>query len=199
MQRQAAEWVVVRRRAPRRAIVRLVTYLLTGVGITAVGWVLFVTEPQRLASGDPNPAARAPLFVAICVVFAVAAATVPVWRPPRLAVNHYGLAVRPGAFRTVLLPWVHVEEVAALTVPGRRRGEAYLLFACDGHLGRHSGDRPRFVDRAVLREADRATEGRATGFDLAVRLTDFRQSPEGLLRDLAGFAPPHVLVADRVE
>jgi len=200
MQRQAsAEWVVIRRRAPRRAMIRLAGYLALAIVVTGVTWALFITEPARLANGESNPAASAPLFTGLIAGIGVALATIPVLRPPNLAVNHYGVAVRPGAFRTVLLPWVHVEEVAALSVPGRRSSDAYLLFACDDHIGRHSGDRPRFLDRGVLREGNRATEGRAASFHMAIRLAEFQQSPAVVLREVAGFTPPHITVADQLE
>lgn len=199
MQRQSAEWVVIRRRAPRRALIRLMGYATLAAVVVIITWLLFVTEPDSLANGQPNPAASAPTFAGLVACVGVGIAVIPVIRPPQLAVNHFGLAVRPGAFRTVLLPWVHVDEVAAMAVPGRRTSDAYLLLACDAHIGRHSGDRPRFLDRAVLREANRATEGRAASFDMALRLADFRQSPADLLRQVAGFAPPHVTVADQLD
>lgn len=171
---------------------------LLATAVTVITWALFVTEPATLSNGQANPAAATPLFVGMLAGVAVAVAALPVIRPPQLAVNHFGLAVRPGAFRTVLLPWVHVEEVAAMAVPGRRSSDAYLFIACDDHVGRHSGDRPRFLDRAVLREANQATEGRAVNFDIALRLADFRRPPADLLRHVAEFAPPHVTIADQL-
>ena len=183
--------------APR--VVSLAASTVLAAVVVVVTWALFVTEPDLLSDGSPNPAAAAPTFVALMACVGVGIAVIPVVRPPQLAVNHFGLAVRPGAFRSVLLPWVHVEEVAAMSVPGRRRSDAYLFIACDAHIGRHSGDRPRFLDRAVLREANRVTEGRAVNFDMALRLADFADPAPDLLRRVGRFAPRHVTVADELD
>lgn len=194
-----AEWVVVRHQLPRRAVIRLVGYFLAAAAITFFTWLLFATEPSTLADGEPNPTARATPFMGAMVTLGLVLVAGSALRPPRLAVNHYGVAVRPGAFRTVLLPWMHIEEVAGVIVPGRGKGDPYLLFACDEYCGYHSGDRPRFLDRAVLREANRATEGRLGGFDVAVRLSDFKHSPREVAAHVAKFAPKHVSVVNQLD
>lgn len=196
---QKAEWTTVKQRLPRRALVKLVTYLIVGVAATYACRVLFSTEPEVLDNGESNPAAQVPTFIGIAATAIVLLVAVSVFRQPRLAINHYGIAVRPGATRTVLLPWMHVEEVTVITVPVRGKGDAYLIFACDDYCGRHSGDRPRFVDRAVLREANRATEGRVSNYDLAVRLADFAETPDAIIDQVAGFAPSHVDVLNQLE
>lgn len=194
-----AEWTAVRQRAPRRAWIRLGTYLIVGIAATVFTDLLFSTEPEVLMSGVSNPAAKVPTFVGIVAFIAVVLSAVRALRPPQLAANHYGVTVRPGAFRSLLLPWVHLEEVTAAMVPGRREPDAYILFACDDHCGRHSGDRPRFLDRAALREANRATEGRVGDYDLALRLSDFTASPADLIDQLAGYAPAHVDVLNQLD
>lgn len=195
----AAGWTVMRQRPPRRALTRLTGFVIMGALVACVTWLIFVTEPARLSSGQTNPAAKMPTFMAIAVVVSVLLAAAPALRPPRLATNHYGLAVRPGAFRTILLPWVHVEEVTAVAVPGRRTPDMYILIACDDYCGRTTGDRPRFLDQAVLREANRAADGRVGDFDLAVRLADFEDDPATILRRIASYAPDHVDVNDQLE
>ena len=195
----AADWTFTRQRVTRRAWTRLIGYLVVGGVVTVVTRIMFATEPATLMTGDANPAAKAPTFVAIVAVLGIAAAAVRTFRPPQLSVNHYGITVRPGAFRTLLLPWVHVEEITAVTVPGRKRSDAYLLFACDDHVGRHSGDRPRFLDRAALREANRASEGRVANYDLAIPLAGFTKEPAGLIDEVAGFAPSHVDVLNQLD
>lgn len=195
----AAEWVVLRRQPPKRALIRLGGYVAVGGVVTFLTWLLFASEPATLDTGASNPAAGVPTFVALMAVAGVLLSLLPVLRQPQLALNHYGLLVRPGAFRTLLLPWVHIEEVAAVTVPDRGSGDAYLLVACDDYLGRHSGDRPGFGDRAVLREANRATEGRADGFDVAVRLADFQHEPRTILDEMARYSAEHVQVVDQLD
>ncbi|ADD39875.1 hypothetical protein [Stackebrandtia nassauensis] len=195
----SAGWTVMRQRPPRRALTRLSGFVLMGALATCITWLIFITEPAQLSSGASNPAAKMPTFMAIAVVVSVLLAAAPALRPPRLAANHYGLAVRPGAFRTVLLPWVHVEEVTAVAVPGRRHPDAYILVACDDYLGRTTGDRPRFLDQAVLREANRAADGRVGDFDLAVRLADFTDTPEAILERIASYAPDHVDVNNQLD
>lgn len=192
-------WTVLRRGVPHRSLFRLVSVVLACGAVAVVTWLLFVTEPATLASGEANPAAKVPTFAVIVSIVVALVAGLPVLRPPRMSVNHYGIAVRPGAFRTVLLPWAHVEEVTAMTVPGRRQGDAYLLLAIDGYCGRTAGDRPRFLDQAVLREVNRATEGRVGDFDLSIRLDDFNDEPAVTLERLGKFAPEHVAVVNQLD
>lgn len=200
MRRQTvAEWSVARQHIPRRAWARMIGHLVLGVVATIFTALLFAVEPATLADGTANPAASVPTFVGIVAAAGVAGTVLRTLRRPRLAANHYGVSVRPGAFRTLLLPWVHVEEVTVMTVPGRKEDEHYMLFACDDHMGRHSGDRPWFTDRAMLREANRATEGRVGNYDLAVQLTGFDAEPGELIDLLAGFAPRHVDVLNQLD
>lgn len=186
-------------RAPRRALTRLATYIAAGVIVTAITWLMFYTEPDTLMTGEPNPAAQVPTFIALVSILSIIVAAVVVLRRPRLAANHFGVIVRPGVFRALLMPWVHIEEVTVITVPGRRKGDTYLLFACDDYLGRSAGDRPRFLDQAILREANRASEGRVGNYDLAVRLADFFKPADAIIDQIAGFAPEHVAVLNQLD
>ena len=186
-------------RAPRRALTRLAVYLASGVVVTVITWLMFYTEPKTLMTGETNPAAQVPLFMALVSIISVIIAAIVVLRRPRLAANHFGVIVRPGVFRALLMPWVHIEEVTVITVPGRRKGDTYLLFACDDYLGRSAGDRPRFLDQAILREANRASEGRVGNYDLAVRLADFFKPADAIIDQIAGFAPAHVAVLNQLD
>lgn len=196
--RKSSEWTVVERSTPTRRISSLVLYaLVCASGIIALAW-LVNTEPAVLDSGEPNPVVALPRFFTVMSVLGALIFLMPLIRPPLLYVNHFGLRVRPSYGRVLLIPWSNVEELAAITVGSRRRGNSYLLLATDVYLGRGGSDRPGFVDRSVLREANRATEGLVAGFDLAVRCGDFGPEPQRLLALLASFAPGHVRVVDRL-
>lgn len=196
--RRSSEWVVVDRSSPTRRISSLVLYaLVCAAGIVALIWLVH-TEPATLNSGEDNPVVKLPGFFTVMAVLGALFFLVPLLRPPLLSVNHFGLRVRPSFGKVVLIPWSNVEELAAITVGSRRRGQSYLLLAADVYLGRGNSDRPGFIDRSVLREANRATEGLVAGFDLAIRCGDFDPKPQQLLASLASYAPGHVQVVDRL-
>ncbi|GLZ76919.1 hypothetical protein Afil01_17260 [Actinorhabdospora filicis] len=187
--------VRLRRRFPWRHVLRLLAYLVLAAAILALTRYLFAMEPDMLDTGVPNPLRHAEAFVAGVLI----AGTIPyayrLMRLPKLEVNHFGLIVRPGALRTLVLPWVHIEQVAVYTAA---KGRTYLLIACDGHQGR-LGDRPGYGDRIVLREALHLTGGMLADFDLAVRSRDFADTPSAQLAQLSAFAPAHVDVVDATE
>ncbi len=189
---------MVERSSPARRISSLVLYAV--VCATAVGALVWLvhTEPGTLDSGESNPVVVLPGFFTVMALLGVLFFLVPLLRPPKLSVNHFGLRVRPSFGKVLLIPWSNVEELAAITVGSRRRGHSYLLLATDVYLGRGGSDRPGFIDRSVLREANRATEGLVAGFDLAIRCNDFDLKAQQLLARLASFAPGHVQVVDRL-
>ncbi|THV41552.1 hypothetical protein [Glycomyces buryatensis] len=195
--RRSSEWVVVERSSPARRISSLVLYaLVCAAGIAALAWLVH-TEPGTLDSGEANPVVALPGFFTVIALIGTVFFLAPLVRPPMLFVNHFGLRVRPSFGKVLLIPWSNVEELAAITVGSRRRGQSYLLLAADVYLGRGGSDRPGFIDRSVLREANRATEGLVAGFDLAIRCKDFEPKPDQLLARLASYAPGHVQVVDR--
>ncbi|HLV59046.1 MAG TPA: hypothetical protein VKY81_09305 [Natronosporangium sp.] len=183
-----------RRAAPRRALRRTAWSLVLVSAVAAAAWLVFGGEPVRLAGGQTNPLALIPpattAIGAAAVVWQVSAA----FRRPLLEASHYALRVRPGRWRTLVLPWAAVAEVAGLST----RGGAVLLIRCVP--GRATpGDRPGLLDRSVLRSAMRtAGPDRATvaAFDLAVRMEEFAGTPEEQLASLAAWAPGHVRVTD---
>ncbi|GAB3647693.1 hypothetical protein [Glycomyces tarimensis] len=196
--RRSSEWTVVERSSPTRRISSLILYaLVCAVGIGALAWLVH-TEPGTLDSGEPNPVVALPGFFAAVAALGAVLLLAPLIRSPQLHVNHFGLRVRPSFGKVLLIPWSNVEELAAITVGSGRRGHSYLLLATDVYLGRGGSDRPGFIDRSVLREANRATEGLVAGFDLAMRCNDFAPEPQQLLARLASFAPGHVQVVDRL-
>jgi hypothetical protein len=178
--------------------VSLASYIaVCTAGVGVLFW-LVRTEPAVLDSGERNPVTALPGFFSVIALLGTVVFLIPLLRPPKLYVNHFGLRVRASFGKVLLIPWSNVEELAAITVGSRRRGSAYLLLATDVYLGRGGSDRPGFVDRSVLREANRATEGLVAGFDLAVRCGDFKLEPAQLLARLASYAPGHVQVVDRL-
>jgi hypothetical protein len=177
------------RRFPSRALRRFGWYVLGGGAATSAAWVLFGAEPDRLPSGAANPLALVPPITTLLAVLACAGQLLTVIRRPRVAADHYALTVRPGALRTLLLPWAAVTEVAGVTV----RGEPLLLVRCGPNRGR-LGDRPRWSDRAVLRSGGTAV----TGYHLAVRMDDFAGDPRRQLATLAAWAPEQVQVTDQL-
>jgi hypothetical protein len=195
---RSSEWVVVERSSPTRRISALVLYALGCAALVGALAALVRTEPSTLDSGEPNPVAALPGFFTLMAAIGAVCFLVPLVRPPRLMVNHFGLRVRPGFGKSLLIPWSNVEELAAIHVGSRRRGSSYLLFAADVYLGRGGSDRPGFIGRSVLREANRATEGLVAGFDLALRCKDFQPEAQQLLAALASYAPGHVQVVDRL-
>lgn len=188
------EW---RRSFPSHALAVLVWYAL-GAGL-AVGvlWVLFGSEPRRLGSGRLNPLAVIPAWSAVLVVILALPLVLAVLRRPIVAADHYALSIRPGWVRTLVLPWARVSELAVHRVDG----DLMLLVRCRAALD-SLGDQPGWVDRSVLRAALREGGPRShalSGFDVAVRLTDFVGSPSAQLAALAAFAPDHVSVVSDVE
>jgi hypothetical protein len=191
------EW---RRGFPAGPLALLGWYVLAAVGGLGLVWLLFGAEPQRLDSGRVNPLAVLPDLAVVLVLFGAVPFTVLVLRRPMVAANYYALTVRPGPWRTLVLPWARVARVGAYRVGG----EPYLLVRCvaagDPWADRAGRlDRPGWLDRTVLREAGRrARTGDAPvgGFDVAVRMGEFAGRSTALVATLAAFAPDHVAVAD---
>lgn len=190
---QRIEW---RRSFPSHALVVLGSYAAAaGLGVAAV-WLLFGGEPRVLDTGEANPlAVIAPASVVVAALGALPF-VLAVLRRPVVAANHYALHVRPTWLRTLVLPWARIAKVAAYRVDD----ELYLLVRCWETLDR-LGDRPKWIDRSVLRAAERAAADteRLAGFHLAVRMRDFTGAPTAQLASLAAFAPDHVALAGDVE
>jgi hypothetical protein len=188
----ATEQLRWRRAFPARAARRLVWFALGGGALAAAMWGLFGTEPQRLPSGESNPLAALPtvtlvLVGALAVPFALAVA-----RRPVVAADHYALEVRPGAVRTLVLPWAQVVEIAGVPVGG----EPLLLVRCTDRQ-RQLGDRPRWCDQGTLRASRRAAGAHRRAiepYDLAVRIDEFAGDPAERLAALTALAPHHVVV-----
>jgi hypothetical protein len=188
------EW---RRAFPSRAVTGLVWYAILAGLVVGLTLLLFGDEPARLDDGSPNPlAAVFPVVLALAVLGCLPIVLV-IARRPLVAANHYALTVRPGAARTLVLPWAHISVVAVRRV-GR---ETYLLVSCRQSLDA-LGDHPTWIDQGVLRAVLRTPRGGqalAGEFDLAVRLRDFVGEPNYQLATLAAFAPDHVFIAGDVE
>jgi hypothetical protein len=187
------EW---RRSFPIRTMTMFGWYLAAALVVLAGVWLLFGSEPARLASGQANPLAAVPLWTAGLAVVGALVLLLPAVRRPVVAANHFALRVRPGMVRILRLPWSDVVEVAAETIDGT----PFLLvryLPSSGSLG----ERPGWWDRSVLREAIRASRGSAEplrGYDLAVRLSDFAGRPDGQLATLAAYAPDQVVFSNRL-
>jgi hypothetical protein len=181
------EW---RRSFPSRSLAGLGWYVVFAVVVIAAILLLFGDEPDRLDSGQPNRLANLPMWTEAIAVVGAVPFVLAVIRRPRVAANHFALTIRPGWIRTLVLPWVHVAEVAVTEVEGER----YLLVRCRPDLDR-MGDTPHWVDQTVLRVLAREDSRKARHFDLAVRMRDFTPGVEGQLAALAAFAPDHVLIA----
>lgn len=196
--RTGSEWITIRRRVPVRRLAYLFVFLIV---VALMGWLLhwiLATEPLVLDSGEANPTIQLRNYFLVVAGVTSIFLLVRLLRPAKLLVNHYGLRVRPNSHKELLIPWTNVEELAAISV-GTRKPTNYLLIATDIYLGRAGSDRPGFMARSVLREANRATEGLVAGFDLAVKLDDFKDSPPRVLAELASHAPGHVQVIDRLK
>jgi hypothetical protein len=186
-----AESLVWRHRFPTRALRRFIWSVAAGAAASATAWVLFGAEPDRLDSGAANPLALVPPITTLLAALAACVLLLAVVRRPLVEADHYALTVRPGALRTLLLPWASVAEVAAVTV----RGEPLLLVRCDAARGRgRPGDRPRWCDRGVLR----STGAAVNGYHLAVRMDEFAGAPRSQLAALAAWVPEQVIVTDRL-
>jgi hypothetical protein len=188
------EW---RRAFPTHAVIVVVWYWVIAGALLGLTWLLFGEEPARLDDGSPNPLVYVlPVAVAIALVGCVPP-LVLLFRRPVVTANHYALSVRPGAVRTLVLPWAHIAAVSVRRV-GR---EPYLLIRSRRSLAAH-GDRPAWVDQGVLRavlRTPRAGQALAGEYDLAVRMRDFVGEPNAQLATLAAFAPDHVFIASDVE
>lgn len=189
-----AERLRWRRAAPSRALRRTVWSLVLVSAVAAATWLVFGGEPLRLAGGRTNPLALIPPATTAIGAVVVAWQAVAAFRRPLVEANHYALRVRPGRWRTLVLPWAAVAEIAGFSA----RGGAVLLVRCVA--GRAApGDRPGILDRSVLRSAMRgAGRDRAAvaAFDLAVPMGEFVGTPEEQLASLAAWAPGHVRVTD---
>ena len=144
------EW---RRAFPTHALAMLAWY--GGLGGVALGLVLllFGDEPARLDNGEANPLAAIPPVAVLIALIGAAPLVVALFRRPVIAANHYALTVRPGALRTLVLPWSHITQV----VVHQAGSEAYLLVGC-----RRAGAlvTTRWLDQGVLRHCTRP-RGRA--------------------------------------
>ncbi|MGE5829151.1 MAG: hypothetical protein ACM30G_12445 [Micromonosporaceae bacterium] len=186
--------VVWRHRPPRRAAVRLGWNAAGATLILAPAWLLFGDEPWTVESGAVNPLAL--LIPGLGVIFGclLAVPALGLVRRPIVSADHYALTVRPGIVRTLVLPWAQLVELAAVPVDD----EPMLLVRC-GPRQRHSGDWPRWWDRAELRAARRARRSEAiSSYHLAVPMNDFAGRPSTLLTTLTSLAPGHVTLVDRL-
>jgi hypothetical protein len=186
------EW---QRGFPTRALTVFGWYVGSGLAVVAVAWVLFGSEPRQIGSGEANPLADVPVGAALSVAVLAVPVLVAVLRRPLVSADHYALTVRPGAVRTLVLPWAHVAEIAGYVLGG----ESFLLVRCDGTRD-HLGDRPRWWDRGGLWAARRQRPGGAglAAYDLGVRMNDFIGPARAKLLALARYAPGHVLVIDKL-
>ena len=187
---EGIEW---RRWVPSVRLARLTWYGFAAALALGLVWLLFGDEPTELDTGQANPLAYVlPVAIALAVLGAVPFA-LPVLRRPRVAANHYALTVRPGWWRTLVLPWAEVAGVAAFDIGG----EPYLLVRCRRSLDPRP-DLPRWLDQLVLHAAmrnRRRVDPPVDDYDLAVRMDDFVGGSAALLAALAAFAPDHVAVA----
>jgi len=187
------EW---RRAFPSRALTAFVWYAVLAGAVVGLALLLFGDEPAQLDDGGPNPLAAVPPVVLVLAAIGCVPILLVILRRPLVAANHYALTVRPGAARTLVLPWAHIAVVAVRRV-GR---ETYLLVRCRQTLDA-LGDHPTWIDQSVLRAVLRTRAGQALAgeFDLAVRLRDFVGEPNAQLATVAAFAPDHVFIASDVE
>jgi hypothetical protein len=185
------EW---RRSPPSRALGALAWYAAGAAFPVGVVFLLFGGEPAQLGAGVPNPVARVPTWAVVLAGLGAVPFLLAVLRRPLVAANHYALTVRPGSVRTLVLPWARVAEVTVARVAG----EEYLLVRCGTPLD-PLGNRPQWLDQAVLRHAARDDLRVGQRFDLAVRLRDFVGGTDGQIAALAAFAPDHVNVANQLD
>lgn len=186
---QRIEW---RRRVPVAAIARLGWYVLSAALLVGAVWALFGDEPDQLSSGAENPLVNVVPTTLLLVALGGLPFVVAIARRPVVAANHYALTVRPGAMRTLVLPWAQMGAIAAYRIGG----EPYLLVRCRESLD-SGGDQPGWADQRALRVARRHGDVPGT-FDLAVRMRDFVGAPQSLLGTLAAFAPDHVKVTSEL-
>lgn len=182
------EW---RRSFPSRALRLVVWSAVAGVLIVTACWILFGDEPDTLHDGTKNPLADTPRWTLAAVILMLLLVAVPLVRRPVVAVSHRALSIRPGAFRTLVLPWDRVAEAVAVPVSG----EEYLLVRLVPDAG-GCVHRPRHLDTSVLRSVRRRSPY-LWRYHLAVRLGEFTGTPAGNLAILAAYAPEEVYIADR--
>jgi hypothetical protein len=193
---ERVEW---QRGFPTRALRVFGWYVAFGLGVVAVAWILFGSEPRRVGSGEANPLAYVPAGTALFIAALAVPVLFALMRRPHVSADHYALTIRPGAVRTLVLPWAHVAEIAGYVLGG----EPFLLVRCDGTRD-HLGDRPRWWDRGGLRSASWAAgrmRPRGAGlaeYDLGVRMDGFLGPARAKLLTLARYAPGHVLVIDKL-
>jgi hypothetical protein len=182
------EW---RRSSPSAALTMLTWYASAAALGLGLVWVLFGGEPANLDSGAANPLAILPRAALLLTLVGLVPFGLAVLRRPIVAANHYALTIRPGPWRTLVLPWARLASVTSYRVAG----ESYLFVRCIEAPG-FVGDQPGWADQTVLRAVARQsrTAWPVEGSDLAVRMRDFVGSPAALLSALAAFAPDHVLI-----
>lgn len=177
---------------PTRGVRQLVWFALGAGAFVVAVWGLFGTEPERLPSGDANPLAALPTVTMVLAGVMALPFLLVVARRPVVAADHFALMIRPGALRTLVIPWAQVAEIAGASVDG----EPLLLVRCAAGQQR-LGDRPRWCDQAPLRAARRAAGAHRRAIDsyhLAVRIDEFDGTPAEQLAALAARAPHHVSV-----
>jgi len=187
-------------RPPRRAAIRLGFLALAAVPTLAAAHLMLGDEPAYLESGQLNPLYL--FFPALVAAFALTAvpSLVSLVRHPQVAADHFALRLRPGCLRTLVVPWSQVAELAAVPVLlAPRRWEPLMLVRFAWQRGKE-GDRPRFWDTVLLRDARRSGgRDQTEGYDIAVRLGDFAGTPYALLSALAVFAPGHVVLVSKLD
>ncbi|GIJ51249.1 hypothetical protein Val02_81350 [Virgisporangium aliadipatigenens] len=181
------EW---RRGAPRQALRRVAWWAVVGAIVFGVALLLFGPEPATLDDGSHNVLDDVPLWTGLLVLATLAVVAVPLLRRPAVAADHYALRVRPGPWRTLLLPWAGISEVVAIS----SNGIEYLLIRLDQ---RFAGDRPKAWDQLVLKNARKGME-QAASYDLAVNLREFAGPPAGKVAALAAYAPETVTLEERL-
>lgn len=194
---QPIEW---RRRPPFRDLGNFGWYGVIAVLAVACVWLLFGDEPAVLDGGGTNPLVELPQVVTVLAAAGAVPMMMPVLRRPVVAANDQALVVRPGALRTLDLPWAAVAEVSVRTVGHER----FLLIRLRTGAG-VPGPRPSWIDQGALRRLRRtdvqpATRHNRVGrydrwatFDLAVPMVDFVGGAQAGLVALAAFAPDTVV------
>jgi hypothetical protein len=195
VQVQSRDRIVWRRRPPKRAAVRLGWTALAAGFVCGPTWLLFGGESLRASEGALNPLAL--IIPALAALFAVlfVPQVLGLFRRPIVAADHYALTVRPGAGRTLVMPWAQLAELCTVQVDE----EPVLLIRC-GVRRVSSADWPRWWDQGLLRSARRSrVDEPIAAYDLAVSMSDFVGAPDNLLNALAAWAPDHVVVLSKIE
>ncbi|GIJ54029.1 hypothetical protein Vau01_015450 [Virgisporangium aurantiacum] len=219
----AGERIEWRRSFPRHQVRVLGGCAAGGALVVAAAWMFFGAEPARLNTGAANPLAVVPQWTLGAAAAVVLAAAAPVLRRPMVAASEGTLFVRPGAYRTLELPWATVAGLAGVATRGgefllirlrpppggdgaarpggdgaaRPGGDGAAPPAGAGEPARTRAGRPGFFDRTVLRSAARSYPA-AAGYDLAVRLRDFAGAPAAKMTALAAYAPEAVDITCRL-